>query len=75
MTVGSIDPNARASEAERDKQIELLNRYLCGYPRGFIIGKDVDFGVYAVGEHQVIMQATTYHIGFLRVVDDEDPAH
>lgn len=74
VTVGSADPNRHLSEAERDRQIETLNRYLSGFPKGRIIGKDVDFGIYSVGEHQVVMQTTTYHIGFLRAFDDDAPA-
>ncbi len=66
ITVGSTNPNLQATDAERERQVSELNRCLNEVPRGRIIGRDVSFGVYSVGEHQVVMQATTYHVGFPR---------
>ncbi len=71
VTVGSTNPNMQTSDEEREKQLAVLNHYLNDFPRGRIIGKDINFGVYAVGEHQVVMQSTTYHVGFHRMVDEE----
>lgn len=68
ITVGNIDPNSPMSDEKKDEQIQKLNDYLNGYPKGKIIGKDISFGIFQVGEHQLTMQATTYHIGFQREV-------
>lgn len=65
IKVGNINPNAVFTDEKRDEQINLLNRCL-GEGRGKIIGKDVTYGVYQVGEHEITLQATTYHIGFKR---------
>lgn len=65
ITVGNINPNAVFTEENREEQIKLLNRCL-EEGRGKIIGKDVAFGVYQIGEHEITLQATTYHIGFKR---------
>ncbi|UZP68093.1 hypothetical protein N1030_03705 [Desulfovibrio mangrovi] len=71
ITVGSTNPNVQTSEQEKEQQLVVLNEFLNGYPKGRIIGKDVNFGVFAVGEHQVVMQSTMYHIGFMRPLIDE----
>lgn len=68
ITVGNIDPNNPMTDATKDKQVKQLNDFLNGYPKGRIIGKDISFGIFQVGEHQLTMQATTYHIGFEREV-------
>jgi len=65
IKVGNINPNAVFTEENRDEQIKLLNRCL-EEGRGKIIGKDVTYGVYQVGEHEITLQATVYHIGFKR---------
>lgn len=71
VTVGSTNPNMQVSDQEKEQQLARLNELLNGYPKGRIIGKDVNFGVFAVGEHQVIMQSTTYHVGFMRPLIEE----
>lgn len=65
ITVGSINPNVVIAETTRDEQLKLLNRCL-DEGRGKIIGKDVTYGVYQIGEHEITLQATTYHVGFKR---------
>lgn len=68
ITIGNIDPNNPMSDEKKDEQLNKLNDYLNGYPKGKIIGKDVSFGIFQIGEHQLTMQATTYHIGFTREI-------
>lgn len=68
ITVGNIDPNSPMTDEKKEEQIKKLNDYLNGYPKGKLIGKDVSFGIFQVGEHQLTMQSTTYHIGFPREV-------
>lgn len=65
IRVGTINPNAVVTEESREEQMNLLNKCL-GEGHGKIIGKDVTYGVYQVGEHEITLQATTYHIGFKR---------
>jgi hypothetical protein len=67
VTVGSINPNAAFSDTERDRQVELLNRCLSGSPRGYIIGEDKTAANYNAGGHRIIMEKTTYHVGFTRM--------
>lgn len=69
ITVGNINPNNPMSDEKKDEQIKKLNEYLNGYPKGKLIGKDVSFGIFQVGEHQLTMQSTTYHIGFKREIN------
>ncbi|MCM1062041.1 MAG: hypothetical protein NC452_17385 [Eubacterium sp.] len=66
VTVGSINPNTPFSENERDVQIKLLNRCLNDFPKGKIIGSDKTVATYMLGQHQLVMEKTTYHIGFKR---------
>jgi hypothetical protein len=68
ITVGNMDPNNPMSDEKKDEAIALLNDYLNGFPKGKLIGKDISFGIFQVGEHQLTMQSTTYHIGFPRTV-------
>lgn len=66
VTIGSVNPNNPLSEQSRAEQAELLNRCLTDYPKGVIIGKDVTIGRYQVGEHELVMEKITYHVGFTR---------
>ncbi len=66
VPVGSVNPNNPLSEKSREEQAELLNRCLNDYPKGIIIGKDVTIGRYMIGEHELVMEKVTYHIGFER---------
>lgn len=66
ITLGSVNPNNPLSEESRRRQTDLLNRCLNDYPKGIIIGKDVTIGRYAIGEHELTMEQTTYHLGFPR---------
>jgi len=66
IAVGSVNPNVMLSDNARHAQIDLLNRCLNDYPRGIIIGKDIAIGRYSIGEHELVMQKTIYHVGFER---------
>lgn len=66
VTVGSINPNALLSDEAREGQTALLNRCLSDYPKGILLGKDIAIGRYQLGEHELTMQKTTYHVGFPR---------
>lgn len=66
ITVGTVNPNTPYSEDHHDQSMDLLNRCLSETPRGKIIGKDIAFGMYQMGEHQLTMQKITYHVGFKR---------
>lgn len=66
VSIGSINPNSTISDKEEAAQLEKLNHLLNGYPKGTIIGKNISIGRYRVGEHELTMERTTYHIGFTR---------
>jgi hypothetical protein len=66
VAVGSVNPNVILSDGAREAQTELLNRCLNDYPKGVIIGKDIAIGRYTIGEHELVMQKTIYHVGFPR---------
>lgn len=66
VPVGSVNPNNPLSEQSREEQAKLLNRCLNDYPKGILIGKDTTIGRYLLGEHELTMEKTTYHVGFPR---------
>ncbi len=66
VSVGNINPNHPVTEEAMEAQMAELNQCLNSHPKGRIIGKDVSVGVYQMGEHQIIMQKITYHVGFRR---------
>ncbi|MCL2252360.1 MAG: hypothetical protein FWC12_10680 [Treponema sp.] len=66
VAVGSVNPNVVLSDNARQAQINLLNRCLNDYPKGILIGKDIAIGRYTIGEHELVMQKTIYHVGFSR---------
>ncbi|MDR2446509.1 MAG: hypothetical protein LBD58_04345 [Treponema sp.] len=65
-TIGGLDPNNPLSEEKQLKQVEYLNKLLSGYPKGIIIGKDISIGRFMLGEHELCMQRTSYHVAFSR---------
>jgi len=67
VSIGSINPNYPLTEEQLDAQMAMLNKCLQEYPKGKIIGKEVSVGIYQVGEHQLSMEKTTYHVGFNRI--------
>lgn len=66
LTVGNADPANMKSEDEIKGQMEKVNECLSRLPKGRIIGIEKNFGIYQVGEHQMVLQSMTYHIGFDR---------
>lgn len=66
VSVGSLNPNAALTLEAKEEQANLLNRCLNDYPRGRIIGKDTGIGRFMIGEHELIMEQVTYHVGFVR---------
>ncbi len=66
ITIGSVNPNNPLSPQSKQAQADFLNKCLNECPKGIIIGKDITIGRYAIGEHELVMQQTTYHIGFQR---------
>jgi hypothetical protein len=66
VVIGGIDPNNPVSEEKHKQQVDELNKMLSGYPKGTIIGKDTAIGTYMIGEHELVMDRTTYHVGFPR---------
>lgn len=66
VSIGNINPNNPLNEEQQENQMALLNKCLNEYPKGRIIGKDISVGVFQVGDHQITLQRTTYHVGFLR---------
>ncbi|HSP76905.1 MAG TPA: hypothetical protein VLQ93_00140 [Myxococcaceae bacterium] len=64
ITVGSTDPEQLKREDEVRAAADLLNR--CLAERGRIIGIEKNFSLLNIGEHQVVLQAMVYHVGFPR---------
>lgn len=66
VVVGSSNPGQMASEQDITAAQALLNRCLNETPKGSIIGIERSFTLLQVGEHQVVLQWLSYHVGFAR---------
>ncbi len=66
IVVGNDNPQNIRTEAEVQEAMDLVNRCLSGTPRGYILNVEKSFGLYNVGEHQVVLQYAVYHLGFAR---------
>ncbi|KQS47887.1 MULTISPECIES: hypothetical protein [Flavobacterium] len=66
VTIGTVNPSAPFTDDMREDQLALLNKCLSQHPKGIIIGKDISIGSFKLGEHELNMQSTTYHVGFAR---------
>jgi hypothetical protein len=66
IVVGSNNPANLESEEQISKSMAFLNRCLTDTPKGKIIGIEKSFSILQVGEHNVVLQWITYHIGFTR---------
>lgn len=66
IMVGSRDPEAIRSEEQIERATELLNRCLHHSPRGRVLGIEKTFNLLNIGEHQVVLQCLTYHVGWTR---------
>ncbi len=64
VTVGRSSPEQNLTEEDIQKQMDRVNVLLAN--RGQIIGTDKNATVLQVGEHQMVLQTVTYHIGFKR---------
>lgn len=66
IVVGSSNPAQMTSERDIEAAQALLNRCLNDTPKGSIIGIERSFTLLQLGEHQVVLQWLSYHIGFPR---------
>ena len=66
IVVGSNNPASLESEERINTAMALLNRCLTESPKGKLIGIEKSFSILQVGEHNVVLQWMTYHIGFPR---------
>lgn len=67
IVVGSITPGEMPTEQDNQAKMNRINRCLSDFPKGRIIGVERSFSVVRVGEHQVVLEAVVYHIGFKKV--------
>ncbi len=66
IVVGNDNPERMKTEEEVQSEMAIVNRCLNELPRGVIIGLEKNFGLYNIGEHQVVLQSLVYNIGFER---------
>lgn len=66
IVVGSNNPADLQSEERVAEAMALLNRCLNESPKGKIVGIEKSFSILQVGEHNVVLQWLTYHVGFVR---------
>ena len=66
IVVGNDNPQSMRTEAEVEEAMQLVNRCLSSSPRGYILNVEKSFGLYNIGEHQIVLQYAVYHIGFDR---------
>lgn len=66
IIVGNDNPQNMRTEAEVEEAMALVNRCLSGTPRGFLLATEKSFGMYNIGEHQIVLQYAVYNIGFTR---------
>lgn len=65
IVIGNADPEHLLTEEQIEEQRALLNRCLSEF-RGRIIGMESNFYLLNIGQHQVVVQYLSYHIGFRR---------
>lgn len=66
IAVGSNNPAEMQSEKQIAAALSLLNRCLSEPPKGKILVIEKSFSILQVGEHNVVLQWATYHVGFPR---------
>lgn len=66
IVVGNDNPQSMRTEAEVQQAMDLVNRCVAASPRGYILNVEKSFGLYNIGEHQIVLQYAVYHIGFER---------
>ena len=66
IVVGNAESGKAMTEDEMQQQMALLNRCLSGTPRCHILNVEKTFGLHTIGDHQLVLQYTVYHVGFAR---------
>ena len=66
IVAGSNNPADLQSNEKIEEAMSLLNRCLTGQPKGKILGIERSFAILTIGEHNVVLQWLTYHVGFPR---------
>jgi hypothetical protein len=66
IVVGNDNPQNMRTEAEVQQSMDLVNKCLSGTPRGYLLNVEKSFGLYNIGEHQIVLQYAVYHVGFDR---------
>jgi hypothetical protein len=66
IVVGSNNPADPQAEDKIVQAMALVNKCLTEPPKGRIIGIERSFTILQIGEHNVVLQWLTYHVGFTR---------
>lgn len=66
VVVGNDDPQSMKTEGEVNAAMALVNQCLSSSPRGYLLNVEKSFGLYNIGEHQIVLQYAIYNIGFER---------
>ena len=66
IVVGSNNPAELQAEDKIAEAMALLNKCLTEPPKGRIVGIEKSFSILQVGEHNIVLQWLTYHVGFTR---------
>ena len=66
IVVGSNNPTDVQAEDKIAQAMALVNKCLTEPPKGRILGIEKSFSILQVGEHNVVLQWLTYHVGFTR---------
>lgn len=66
IVVGSTDAENIKRDSDIQAAMDLVNRCLSESPRGRIIGIERSFTLLNVGQHQIVLEAAVYHVGFVR---------
>ena len=64
--MGSNNPTDIQAEDKIAQAMALLNKCLTEPPTGRIVGIEKSFNILQVGEHNIVLQWLTYHVGFTR---------
>lgn len=62
IIIGNNDPTKMKTDNEINNDLIKLNDAL--KKGGKIIAQDKSFTIYQIGEHQVVLQYVSYHIGY-----------
>ncbi|ROS05223.1 hypothetical protein EDC56_0753 [Sinobacterium caligoides] len=77
IVVGTTTPDKMPTDEDNKKKMAQINRCLTDFPKGRIIGMERSFSVIRIGEHQVVLEAVVYHLGFKKKplwMDEEEKA-